>query len=100
MFDVGRSSFKTTPYGINATRKRVQNNIAHEFRGEKIGVRDRKSGSRGGRMIKNYNPYVSQSVDNVDDVRFYYVDKHNEKKHKETKLPNVLSEDEVALIFK
>jgi hypothetical protein len=25
-FDVGRSSFKTTPYGINATR--LQNNLA------------------------------------------------------------------------
>ena len=31
-------------------------------------------------MIKNYNPDVSQSVDNMDDVR-YYVDKHNKRKH-------------------
>ena len=28
MFDVRRSSFKTTPYGINATYERLQNNLA------------------------------------------------------------------------
>ncbi len=28
MFDVRRSSFKTTPYGINATCERLQNNLA------------------------------------------------------------------------
>jgi hypothetical protein len=27
MFDVGRSSFKTTPYGINAPCERLQNNL-------------------------------------------------------------------------
>ena len=27
MFDVGRSSFKTTPYGINATYKCEKNNV-------------------------------------------------------------------------
>jgi len=35
MFDVGRSSFKTTPYGINATRERLQNNLA--LMGEPLG---------------------------------------------------------------
>jgi hypothetical protein len=33
MFDVGRSSFKTTPYGINATCERLQNNLALKGRG-------------------------------------------------------------------
>ena|GEM_PF-4470133 len=28
MFDVRRSSFKTAPYGINAIRKHLQNNLA------------------------------------------------------------------------
>jgi hypothetical protein len=28
MFDVGRSSFKTTSYSITATRERLQNNLA------------------------------------------------------------------------
>ena len=28
MFDVRRSSFKTTPFGINATCERLQNNLA------------------------------------------------------------------------
>jgi len=28
MFDIGRSSFKTTPYGINVTCECLQNNLA------------------------------------------------------------------------
>jgi hypothetical protein len=38
MFDVGRSSFKTTPYEINAIRERLQNNLAFKGKGGGIAL--------------------------------------------------------------
>jgi len=40
MFDVERSSFITTPYGINATCEPLQNNLA--LKGDGIGPRNVK----------------------------------------------------------
>ncbi len=44
MFDVGRSSFKTTPYGKNATCECLQNNLVLGILRPKLGDKNDKRG--------------------------------------------------------
>jgi len=67
MFDVGRSSFKTTPYGTNATCERLQN------MGPKV----------QGLGMGNYSPEIDDSVlsetmDEVKEPSMYRVLLHND----------------------